>query len=93
MTFSQTCSEVSRIIESHHEAASWDAGFDGGEFSGPAHFAAMEREVREVLARDGFTPGTFEAEVERRTTSRWLFFGPLNLGFVEDEEIAWRVRS
>jgi hypothetical protein len=42
---SQTASDIFRIRKDHDEAAAWDAGFDGGEFSGPAH---ADMEIEEV---------------------------------------------
>jgi hypothetical protein len=37
------------------EAADLDAGFDAGEFSGPAHERAFERECDAIAQRLGFT--------------------------------------
>ena len=39
------------IQNSHAIAADLDAGFDGGEFSGPAHDAMADQECIEVAAR------------------------------------------
>jgi len=41
--------EAIEIINSHALGAEMDAGFDGGEWSGPAH-AEMEQEALEKLA-------------------------------------------
>lgn len=39
----------SAVCAAHDEAARWDAGFDGGEFSGPAHADACQRECEQVV--------------------------------------------
>lgn len=43
---SQTASAIFRTRNDHAEAACYDAGFDGGEFSGPEH-GRMEEEAVE----------------------------------------------
>jgi len=43
---SQTASDIFRTRNAHAEAACYDAGFDGGEFSGPEH-GRMEEEAVE----------------------------------------------
>jgi hypothetical protein len=52
------------ISDSHDEAARWDAGFDGGEFSGPAHDRMLEEEYQRVLeivaGRFGIEPADLE---------------------------------
>jgi hypothetical protein len=73
-TLSVVASTVRRISFGHAEAAGWDAGFDGGEFSGPAHWAAEQRETAAALAAAGWTAGEFMAEVDARTTPKWVVF-------------------
>lgn len=43
------------IMNAHAEAAEADAGFDGGEFSGPAHHRAEEREITKLAEQHGYT--------------------------------------
>jgi hypothetical protein len=43
------------IYSSHEEAARYDAVFDAGEFSGPAHASAADREVKALAKANGFT--------------------------------------
>lgn len=65
---------VNRIVairQNHNQAFQYDAGYDGGEFSGPAHRRTEDREHAQVLADTGWTWGTLEREVEQRTTKRW----------------------
>jgi hypothetical protein len=73
-TLSVVTSRVRRIVIGHAEAAELDAGFDGGEFSGPAHMDMEYRQVRDALKETGWTAREFLAEVEARTTVKWAFF-------------------
>jgi len=50
------------IIEAHEFAAEMDAGFDGGEFSGPAHAKMERREIEELAKSRGYT---YEQVMER----------------------------
>jgi len=50
---SQTASDIFRTRNAHAEAACYDAGFDGGEFSGPEHGEMAEYEA-EVAAEHFF---------------------------------------
>lgn len=43
------------IQEAHSEGADMDAGFDGGEFSGPAHSRMEEQEIKTLAEESGFT--------------------------------------
>lgn len=43
--------EAHQIYRGHAEGAELDAGFDGGEFSGPAHDSMLEDALRELAAR------------------------------------------
>lgn len=45
---------IDSAAEQMHEGADMDAGFDGGEFSGPAHWRAFEREQDRIAQRLGF---------------------------------------
>lgn len=53
------------VAASHDEAAFYDAKFDGGEFSGPAHDrmyqAAHNRVMAKVAERFGIEPAAFES--------------------------------
>lgn len=40
-------------VEGRMEGAYWDAGFDGGEFSGPAHAESLDRELTETAEKFG----------------------------------------
>jgi hypothetical protein len=88
-TLSVVASTVRRISWGHDEAAALDAGFDGGEFSGPAHWAAEQREIRDALAAAGWTAGEFMAEVNARTTVKWVHFygGFHTVDQLEDEDL------
>jgi len=50
----------------HEEGAYMDAGFDAGEFSGPAHECMAEKEVRELCALNGVEYEEVENELLRR---------------------------
>jgi hypothetical protein len=85
-TLSVVASTVRRISRGHAEAAELDAGFDGGEFSRPEH-GRMEREqVAAALAAAGWTAVEFLAEVEARTSPKWVFF---NSGLQTADRLAW----
>ena len=43
--------EAFQIQRSYTESAYWDAGFDGGEFSGPANADAEHRALEELASR------------------------------------------
>lgn len=45
--------EAHAAEEDREEAREADAGFDGGEFSGPAHHEALMREFAEIAAKYG----------------------------------------
>jgi hypothetical protein len=47
--------KVAEIFAAHEEGADLDAGFDGGEFSRPAHHLAAEREARRACEVRGVT--------------------------------------
>lgn len=53
------------IYAKHDEAADWDAGFDAGEFSGPAHATAADREVEELAKKYGLTFEEVTDEINR----------------------------
>lgn len=76
-TLSVAASAVSNALALSGLAQEMDAGFDGGEWSGPAHEEARPSMVASVLKEHGWEPHAFEAEVERRTTAKWAYFSPL----------------
>jgi hypothetical protein len=43
------------ILEAHERAADADAGFDAGEFSGPAHVRMADEEITILAEKNGFT--------------------------------------
>jgi len=45
---STTASDIYRTRREHDEAAAYDAGFDAGEFSGPAHAEMESAEVERI---------------------------------------------
>lgn len=51
------------IYNEHQEGARLDAGFDGGEFSGPAHDRMAEKEVREMCKKEGVPYEEVNAEM------------------------------
>lgn len=51
----EVAEEVAAIYGQHDEGASADAGFDGGEFSGPWHAEAAQRKVDAYLAKEGYS--------------------------------------
>lgn len=56
------------LAEDHMLAAHYDKGFDGGEFSGPAHATAEDKDRQRVLAmvagRFGLTPDQLYEMIE-----------------------------
>lgn len=48
-------SKAEAIMEAHAKGADADAGFDGGEFSGPAHAEDEEEELAVLAAEYGIT--------------------------------------
>lgn len=65
MTLRQAAQRAIDIQSQWAEAADRDAGFDAGEFSGPACSRAADREVAELAAASGFTVDEVNAEVNR----------------------------
>lgn len=68
---SQTASDIFRTRDDHAEAACYDAGFDGGEFSGPEH-GRMEEEAVERAEQHFFnyTGTTFSHAVRCRISEK-----------------------
>jgi len=62
---------VMMIRDSHDKAFVYDSGYDGGEFSGPAHERAEQREIEFAIADNGWTREELDAELHERTTARW----------------------
>jgi hypothetical protein len=75
---SLTASWIAQAIDAHHEAASADAGFDGGEFSGQAHDALAHSEVA-FLKRHyfEFSGVDFDAALAARLSAKAVY----TLGF------------
>lgn len=55
MTLRETAMKALEIMQAHEEGADMDAGFDGGEFSGPAHARMAQKEIAELATACGFT--------------------------------------
>ena len=51
------------IRDKWSEAADRDAGFDGGEFSGPASDRAADKEIEQLSKETGFTVREIESEM------------------------------
>lgn len=47
--------EARAAVDASHEAEDADAGFDGGEFSGPAHARMLARTLERIGAKYGFS--------------------------------------
>lgn len=45
---------IERALDLHEEGADMDAGFDAGEFSGPAHWRAFQHDADQIARRCGF---------------------------------------
>ena len=55
-----------KAMEASAEAADADAGFDAGEFSGPAHAEMLERQLDQIAESFGFPDyGHLEEEADR----------------------------
>lgn len=78
LTLSQMASRIAQITRSHAEAMDLDAGFDGGEFSGPAHYRAIEREVAQALRDGGWTADRYDDALIARTSERFVHFSGLS---------------
>ncbi len=65
MTLNEVVAKAIEIIEAHEEGAVMDAGFDAGEFSGPAHAMMMEREITKLAVDNSFTYDQVWCEVIR----------------------------
>lgn len=74
---SQAASAVLRIRDGHARAAEYDAGFDAGEWSGPAHARMAAAQVVAALAALGYTPAQYDAELAARTSPRWAHYSGL----------------
>lgn len=69
-----------QLAVSFGEAADIEAGFDGGEFSGPAISAAYADRVRTTLAEHGWTAVDYVHELTDRTTPHFAYFSGLASG-------------
>ena len=59
-----TARKALKIVLDHEHGASMDAGFDAGEFSGPAHWRAIEKEIRALASERGFSFEEVMTEVD-----------------------------
>src|SRR4051812_11944034 len=72
---SRCVTELRALAGMHSEAAEYDAGFDAGEFSGPAHAEMEAREALAILKKYGFTWRSLAEELkERGVSSKWVYF-------------------
>jgi hypothetical protein len=74
---SRAASAVRAIRQDHAVGAEMDAGFDAGEFSGPAHVRAEAREIADALAKLGFTPKHYNDELQARGCGRFAYMNDL----------------
>lgn len=63
MTLRETALEALKIMNAHEEGAYYDAGFDAGEFSGPAHGRMAQQEIAELAIENGFNLEEVEREM------------------------------
>jgi hypothetical protein len=95
-TLSVVASRVKRAIDSHMEVLEYDAGFDGGEFSGPAHFQQMTIDARNAVLKSGWGIVEFEQELQARTSPKWVHESGLAdvlYDPVEEVERRWEART
>jgi hypothetical protein len=59
--------EAIDIYARQEEAAAMDAGFDAGEFSGPAHARMADDRVARLATDNGFTPEELNTAVNALT--------------------------
>lgn len=52
--------EAGEVIDAHEFGASMDAGFDGGEFSGPASDRTLDRALDALAAKHSITRDTLD---------------------------------
>jgi hypothetical protein len=76
---SRAASAVKAIREGHALGAEMDAGFDAGEFSGPAHSDMEQVETVAAVARFGFSPEGYNRELTARTTPRFAHYSGLQV--------------
>ena len=58
MTLREVAMRAMEILADHSESAYYDAGFDAGEYSEPAHAKQADEEIAVLAEANGFT---FEA--------------------------------
>ena len=58
-----------------------DAGFDGGEFSGPSHDRMYAERVTAALQANGWTAESYNTALQARTSPRFAHFS----GLIVDE--------
>ena len=63
MSIRETAEKALDIMQAHSVGADMDAGFDAGEFSGPAHSRMEQREIEELAKANGFTFDQVEDEL------------------------------
>lgn len=67
LTLAEVTDKAVEIMVSHCELAEMDAGFDGGEFSGPAHGRMGEKEITDLAEANGFTLEDVYGEISDRS--------------------------
>ena len=64
-TITEVGQDALALIASHEEGREADAGFDAGEFSGPAHDRSLEKAMTALAEKSGFTYDQVQDEVMR----------------------------
>ena len=64
-TITEVGQDALALIASHEEGREADAGFDAGEFSGPAHDRNLEKAMTALAVKNGFTYDQVQDEVMR----------------------------
>ncbi len=68
-----------KYLELSEESERYDASFDGGEWSGPAHAELRRKHCLMIIREHNFrNPGHFISTLERRVSSKWIMKMGLN---------------
>lgn len=66
VSFTRMNKEIAKLIRESGYAAKLDAGFDAGEFSGPAHARMLDESIQKALFEGGWTEGEYLSELYKR---------------------------
>lgn len=73
MDIKEVAAQAGKIFEAHAEGAHADAGFDAGEFSGPAHSEMEHKEVSALAEAHGFTFEDVMSELHQQDIAAGLY--------------------